>query len=127
MISPQGKLIFTTVPAKEKYLSSQWESAELIRAVTGGGAFSNADHLRTLGEESRDGQKDRDVANETKLKGLVRYLKGTDRRLILRAKSTGAWMSVRDTTAWMKSLTMFSGALHPLHHYKSNLAHLLAF
>ena len=35
---------------KEKYLSSQRGSAELIRAVTGGGAFSNADHLRTLGE-----------------------------------------------------------------------------
>ena len=30
-------------------------------------------------------------------------------------------------TAWLKSLTMFSGALHLLHHYKSNLAHLLAF
>ena len=30
-------------------------------------------------------------------------------------------------TVWMKSLTMFSGALHLLHHYKSNLAHLLAF
>ena len=30
-------------------------------------------------------------------------------------------------TVRMKSLTMFSGALHLLHHYKSNLAHLLAF
>ena len=29
-------------------------------------------------------------------------------------------------TVRMKSLTMFSGALHLLHHYKSNLAHLLA-
>ena len=32
-----------------------------------------------------------------------------------------------DTTVWMKSLTMFSGALHLLHNYMRNLAHLLAF
>ena len=37
--------------AKEKYLSSHRGSSELIRAMTGGGAFSNADHLWTLGEE----------------------------------------------------------------------------
>ena len=30
-------------------------------------------------------------------------------------------------TAWMKSLTTFSGALHLLHYYGINLAHLLAF
>ena len=30
-------------------------------------------------------------------------------------------------TVRMKSLTMFSGALHHLTHYKNNLAHLLAF
>ena len=71
---------------------------ELIRAVTGGGAFSNADHLRTIGEERRDGQKDWEVANKNKLKGLVQYLKGTNRRLILRAKITGAWMSAHGTT-----------------------------
>ena len=56
---------------KEKYLTSQRGSTELIRDVTGVGSFSNADHLRTLGEERRDGQKYREVANETKLKGLV--------------------------------------------------------
>ena len=44
---------------------------ELIRAMTGGGVFSNYDHLRTLVEERRDGKKDQDDANETKLKGLV--------------------------------------------------------
>ena len=43
------------------------------------------------------GQENRDDANETKLKGLVWDLKGIDRRLILRAISTGAWMSVRGT------------------------------
>ena len=30
-------------------------------------------------------------------------------------------------TVRMKSLTIFSGVLHILHHYKSNLAHLLEF
>ena len=34
---------------KEKYLSYQRGSAELIRAVTGEGTFSNADHKCTLG------------------------------------------------------------------------------
>ena len=84
--------------AQEKYLSYQRGSVELVRAVTGGGAFSNYDHLRTLGEERHDGKKDREAAYETKLKGLVRDLKGTDKRLIQRAKRTGAWLSVRGTT-----------------------------
>ena len=34
----------------EKCPSSQQGSAELIRAMTGGGAFSHANHLQTLGE-----------------------------------------------------------------------------
>ena len=83
---------------KEKYLSSQWGSAELIRAVTGGGAFSNADHIRTLGEERCDGQKNWEVANKTKLRGLFQDLKGADRRLNIWAKSTGAWISINGTT-----------------------------
>ena len=44
-----------------------------------------------------DGQKDRYVANKTKLKGLVQYLIGNSRRLILQAKITGAWLRVRVT------------------------------
>ena len=34
-----------------KYLSSLRGIIELVQAVMGGGAFSNADHLRTLSEE----------------------------------------------------------------------------
>ena len=65
-------LLNQVMSSKEKYLISQWVSAELIGAVTGGGgAFSNADHVQTLGEERRDKHKDREVANKTKLKGLV--------------------------------------------------------
>ena len=35
---------------QDKYLSSLWGSEEMVQAVTGGGAFSNANHLRTLSE-----------------------------------------------------------------------------
>ena len=84
--------------AQENYLSFTQGSKELVRAVTGRGEFSNANHLRTLSEERRDKKKSRGVAYESRLKGLVRNLKVTDKPLILRTKSTGAWMSVRGTT-----------------------------
>ena len=63
----------------------------------GGGAFSNAHHLRNLSEERRDGKKDQDVAYESKLKVLVSDIKVNDKRLFLRAKSTGACLRVRGT------------------------------
>ena len=66
--------------------------------MTEGGASSNSDHLWNLSEERRGGKKDRDVAHESIIKDLVNNLIGTDKRLLLRSKSTGAWMSVRDTT-----------------------------
>ena len=84
--------------AHEKYLSSQRGSAELVRDVTGGGAFSNANHLRILSEEVLNGNKDRDAVYKSKLKGLVRNLKGTDKRLLIRSKITGAWLSISGTT-----------------------------
>ena len=55
-----------------------------------GGVLSNADRLQSLSEERRDKNKDQDAVYETKLKGLVSKLKGTDKRLILCAKSTGS-------------------------------------
>ena len=64
----------------------------------GGRALSNTDNLQNLSEERRDGNKDRESAYESKTKGLVSELKGTDKRLILRAKISGAWLSVRGTT-----------------------------
>ena len=42
-------LLNPVTSAKEKYLSSQQGSTELIWAVMGGGAFSNANHLLALG------------------------------------------------------------------------------
>ena len=72
-------------------------STKLIRAVMEGG-LSNADHLQTFWEERYDGKKYWEAAYETKLKGLVRNLKGTNRCLILRVKIIGAWLSIHDTT-----------------------------
>ena len=80
-------LLNTVTSSQEKYLSYQRGSAELVQAVTGGGEFSNADHLQTLGEERRERKKDRDAAYKTKLKGLVCDLKGTNTRLIPSIKS----------------------------------------
>ena len=66
--------------------------------MTGGGGFSNVDHFMDLREERRDGHKNWDDENYATLKGLVGYLIGTDHRLILCAKNTGAWLNVRGTT-----------------------------
>ena len=84
--------------AQEKYLSYTLGSTELVQAVTGGGSFSNANRLRNLSEERRDRKKDRDVAHKSILKGLVLTIKGTDKRLLLRAKIIGACLSVCGTT-----------------------------
>ena len=83
---------------QEKYLSPQQGSAELFPAMTRKGAFSNAEHLRTLSEEQRDGKKDRDVVYKSKSKGLVSNLKGTEKRLLICDKVTGVWLSVLVTT-----------------------------
>ena len=91
-------ILHPVTSAKEKYLSSQQGSAELIRAVTRGGSLSNSDHPLTLGEERRDEMKDREAAYETKIKVLVRKLKGANRVPIICAKITGAWLGVRGTT-----------------------------
>ena len=63
-----------------------------------GGELYNADQLWTLIEERLDGKKDQDVAHKSRFKGLVLDLKGTDKCLLLRAKITGAWLSVHGTT-----------------------------
>ena len=98
-------LLNTVTSAQEKYLSSTRGSIELIQAVAGGGEFSNADHLRTLSEDQRERKESQDVAYKYRLKGLVRYIKDNDKSLLLRAKSTGAWMSIRGTTV---SVTVLS-------------------
>ena len=75
---------------QEKYLRSTRGSLELIWAVTGGGELSNADHLRILSEERHDGKESQDIAYKSRLKGLVRDIKGTDKPLLIRAKITGS-------------------------------------
>ena len=79
-VKKSGLGILNPVPsAQEKYLSYHRGSAEMVWAVTGGGALYNADHLWTLSEERRGGNKYRDASYESKLKGLVSKLKGTDK------------------------------------------------
>ena len=90
-------LLNPVTAVKEKYLSSQRASAELICALTEGGALYNADHLLAPRQERRDGQENRDGANDTILKGLVGDIKCTDQRPTLRAKNTGAWLNTRGT------------------------------
>ena len=70
----------------------------MVRFVTTGGELSNADPLQTLSEERRDRKKTRDVAYKSRLKGLSSNIKGNKNSLILRAKITGAWLSIRGTT-----------------------------
>ena len=82
---------------KEKYLSSQRGSTELIQGVTGG-VFVTADHLLELGGERHDRQKNQHDSNNVTLKSLVGDLLGTNWCLILWAKNTDACMSVRGTT-----------------------------
>ena len=65
--------------------------------MTGEGEFSVTDHFLAIREERRD-EKIQDDSNDAKLKELINYLKAPDRRLILRAKNTGSWMNVLDTT-----------------------------
>ena len=50
--------------SKVKYSSSQQASAELIWDVTGGGPFSNEDHLLALREERGDWHKNRNDTND---------------------------------------------------------------
>ena len=90
----------------EKYLSSQRGSVELVWAVTGGGVFSNVDHLQTLIEEIHDGNEERGATYETKIKGLVINLKGNDRRIIIYTKSKVAY-SFRYSTICYVILVLF--------------------
>ena len=66
--------------------------------MMGGGSFFNADHLQTLSEDKCDGKKYQDVAHESRLKGLVCNIKGTDKHLLLRSKRIGTWLSGCGTT-----------------------------
>ena len=72
--------------SNEKYLNSLCASRRLIGSVTGVSAFSTDNRLLVFREETRDGQKILDDANDTKLKGLVYDIETPDCRLILNAK-----------------------------------------
>ena len=58
--------------------------------MTGEGAFFNVDHFLVLRKERHERQKNQDNVNDSKHKELFTDLDGTNPRLILRAKHTGA-------------------------------------
>ena len=66
--------------------------------MTGGGDIPRANHLLELREERSGRQKNCDDINYSKIKGLVRDLDTTKRRLILHSKSIGVWLNVQGTT-----------------------------
>ena len=69
-----------------------------------------------LREERRDGQKNGNDVNNTKLKGLVRNIDSTNRSLILRSKNTDAWLNIQDTmvTGTALAATEFRGFISRL-------------
>ena len=90
-------LLNPVIPAKEKYLSSQRRSAELIRAVMGGGSQTPTTSWCSE-KKGVTGRKNRDDTNGATIKGLVRDLLGTDCCLTIRSNNTGDWLSVHNTT-----------------------------
>ena len=70
---------------------------ELICAVMCEWAFSTADHIQVVKGERLD-WKNWDIANDAKLQEIASDQGAFKKRLLLRAKHTGDWMSVRGTT-----------------------------
>ena len=60
--------------------------------------FSTADRIQAVKRGRRDGKKERDAVNDTKLYGIVSDQGTFEKRLFLHAKHTGAWMSIRVAT-----------------------------
>ena len=98
-----GQEIRTGTPESSDVISVEVLKLHARERITGTGCdgrgvFSNAEHLRTLSEERRDGKKSRDVAYKSRLMGLVRDLQDTDKPPLLLSKITGAWLIVHGTT-----------------------------
>ena len=106
-------LQYLVTSADNKNIRLLRASSELLEFFTGERAFPTADHLLALREERRDRQKRRDDTNGAKLKGLVKYIKEFDRRLILRSKRRGSWLTLRGTmvTGIVLAATEFCGFL----------------
>ena len=81
----------------ERFLSSQCESTELIRAVKGESEFPTADNLQAVKEERSDGRKTWDNIKEAKLEEFVKTLDAFDRHLFFRTKQTGSWLIAQGT------------------------------
>ena len=70
----------------------------MIRAVKGEIEFSTDNQPQAVKDEMGFGIKTWDDVNNTKLEGIVNNLKIFDRRLYIRAKQTGSWLTIQGTT-----------------------------
>ena len=91
-------VLIVVISANKKYLSFLHAICNIIGSVIGERAFSSAYHIIALREERSDGQKVQDDSNGAKLKGLAKDIKAIDNCLIIRAKNTVSWPTVRGTT-----------------------------
>ena len=82
----------------EKYNSLLHASFELIFAVTDERAFSTANHIRVVKEETWDRKKYRNVANDVKPRVIVRDQGAFKKRLFVGTNHMGSWMVVRGAT-----------------------------
>ena len=83
--------------SNKRYLSSLRASSELVGAELDRANFQPPITFRHSGNKGVMDKKIQYDANNANIKGLVKYLKAPDRRLILRAKNTSSWMTVRST------------------------------
>ena len=84
--------------AKDKYIISLCASFKLMSAVTGEREFSTDEHMQAVKAEQLEDKKYQDIANDVKLRGIIRYQGAFKKLLFLRYKQMGAWMGARGTT-----------------------------
>ena len=104
MLNKSGLGLQNTMTSIEnKYNSLISEIYELIGAVTGKWEFSTTYHIWAVKGERQEGGKYLDIANDVKLQEIVSDQGDFNKRLFLRAKHTGAWLSIQVT---MVSITV---------------------
>ena len=84
--------------ASENFLRLQRASTELIRDMKGERKLSTDDHVWAVYQERIDSRKTQDDVNNSKLEVIVNNLGDFDSRILLRAKQSVSWMTVRGTT-----------------------------
>ena len=83
--------------AKDKYKVCYVQSTRWLVKSRASRRFKPLIPFRRLKGRDMTGKNDRDVTNDSKLRGIVRNQGASKKRLLLRAKHMGACMSVRGT------------------------------